>query len=336
MKIGASCVCKVGQELMFFADTMNIIFFVNLNDGRVRFMPGIPEEEFVSSYLVSDIIYSGGDFFFIPGNAKKMWKCDANFDNWKAISIEYPNIVQKFHSAQLWEEKIYIFQHNFPYSIVYNINTGEISNLEIGKNLIITDSCIVNKNIYCTVACECFIIKYDLKGNVKKIYTEEKMGFNAIYVKENKVIMAPRNGNKLYLLVDDFLKKIEIPKIDARGIISYFDEIIVTSCTKYESIKIKKNKFYEYNCLNEKTKKIKNGSYLISKMLDSGESVIIDSSCNLKIFDSQGKKVYDNEIVLSLEKCKKFQIYYKYNINKIFALENNNLNLNDYIMLIKG
>lgn len=344
MRIGATCACKVGQELMLFANSFNIIFFVNLNNGNIRFRNGIPEEDFMSPFLVSEIIDTGECFVFVPMHAKKIWKCNKNFEKWSSIDIEYPDNIGKFYSAILVENDIYILQHNYPYSIKINIKNYEINKLEIGEDIFIINSVKYKNKIFCAVACKDYIISCDLdnKDKIEKILIGEKNGINGICLKDSTIILAPRAGENMYMINDDIVKNVKIPYIETRGVFTVNDEIIITSSSKYESIKVKDEKFIGMNCLEENKENFKifeenrkAENYIFTQNTCDGEIIVIDSHSNIKIYDKKGNKLLDKELVLDKKTLKCLMNDESVYSSKIMKNENFNFILKDFLEIIK-
>ncbi|MCI8997252.1 MAG: hypothetical protein HFI31_07435 [Lachnospiraceae bacterium] len=72
---------KVGECLFLFANNLNVLFSIDLSDGELTLLGGIPEEPILSRGLTCKLVYLEKHIIVVPLLAKKYgyihWKMES-------------------------------------------------------------------------------------------------------------------------------------------------------------------------------------------------------------------------------------------------------------------
>lgn len=64
---------KIGNYLFLFANYFNMLFSIDLSNGEMDFLGGIPEEHIFSKGLTCKLVYIRERIIVVPLLAKKIW-----------------------------------------------------------------------------------------------------------------------------------------------------------------------------------------------------------------------------------------------------------------------
>lgn len=79
---------KIGNYLFLFANYFNMLFSINLSNGEMDFLGGIPEEHIFSKGLTCKLVYIRERIIVVPLLAKKIWIYSLKNGEWKSIEVE--------------------------------------------------------------------------------------------------------------------------------------------------------------------------------------------------------------------------------------------------------
>lgn len=104
-------VCSYWNNKIYcFASDFNLLFSIDIKDGKLQLVDAIPEENIPIQYLLGSMNINNSKLILGPRNAKKIWTYDLNTKTWDNLSIN------KLDDQQNGITQIYNYK-NFVYLI---------------------------------------------------------------------------------------------------------------------------------------------------------------------------------------------------------------------------
>lgn len=124
---------RVGERLFLFAKSFNMLFSIDIADGNITFLGGIPGEQALLERGTCRLIYWEEQILVIPLLFEKIWIYSLKSKAWKEIDIGYDRqkISQtKFRQAIVRHGFLYLIGGHCPAVLKMDLETHQISYIE--------------------------------------------------------------------------------------------------------------------------------------------------------------------------------------------------------------
>ncbi|TCL58128.1 hypothetical protein EDD76_107244 [Kineothrix alysoides] len=114
--IAEDCI-QIDRKLLFVARDINIIFSLDMDNGKINLIDSIPEEDFIANRLSAKIVRWEQQLLFVPFNAKKIWIYRQDIKEWKSLvlmPVNNEDISLKMFQAIAYQDKVFLIGSNYP------------------------------------------------------------------------------------------------------------------------------------------------------------------------------------------------------------------------------
>ena len=279
---------RVEDNIYMIDRNINLLYRMSIKNGTVEIVSSMPEEDVFSSRLGAKIIYNGGNLYFAPMNAKKIWKWNISSGKWKGFErkhIENWTMQGDMFQAVLHNNKIFFIGCLYPAIVILDIDTEELTYIEepykhintIAKeekdacfrtdyvqieNVIYIASCVSNEVLRFNLDS----LEYDFLSVGEKDFKYSGIGFDG-----NIFYLAPRKTSPIVIWDgDNKCSSIELPDIYKKkkdnaifaGVLYDSEKVIFPSCFWDKTLILKKKE-------KELYPKIEDNSYYFYKQIDN-------------------------------------------------------------------
>lgn len=108
---------KVGDCLFLFANNLNMLFSINIPDGTLTFLGGIPDEHLFSKGLTCKLIYVKEHIIVVPLLAKKIWIYSLKSGEWKSVAVDVCRVYGRgtyFRQAIQYKDSLFFIGGHYP------------------------------------------------------------------------------------------------------------------------------------------------------------------------------------------------------------------------------
>lgn len=130
--ISEDCI-KVGDNLLFVARDINIVYSLNINTGKINLLGSLPEEDIFQNRVSSKIVLWEDKIIFIPLNAKKIWIYNRNTSECHGIGIKKKDdkyMKFKMFQAILYETKLFMIGSHYPAIVCMDLENESLTYFE--------------------------------------------------------------------------------------------------------------------------------------------------------------------------------------------------------------
>lgn len=228
-KLDTESVLFIGDSIIAVAREINLIYKVNIKTRELKIVGTIPEESKYTDRLCSKVIAYKDRYIFIPLNAKKIWFCDKEFQEWEGISMpksEYENLSLKFSNAFIYKEVLIMIGHFFPGIMYINLlDNSTRALLEPYKELMRYQEKIkdcftmfryqrIDNLLYIVSSVSNHVIKWDLDKDSYESFCvgSEENRYSGILWDGNCFWLSPRMNTSIVRWDKDICKEISMPQ----------------------------------------------------------------------------------------------------------------------------
>lgn len=341
---------KVGECLFLFANNLNMLFSVNLSDGKLTFLGSIPEEHLLSKGLTCKLIYLKNNIIVVPLLAKKIWIYSIESGNWRYIEIEKCKMYGRgtyFRQVIQHKDSLFFIGGHYPAILKMDLPSCELTYLkkpfhnygkseESGELYFRGDYVCNGDMLYLASGRDNKVLIFNLNTQSYKWIEigKEKNRYSGIMWDGNNYWLAPRKNTPIVKWDgNDNVTEYEIPKekrvnnIAYAGIIKRDNQIIIPALTKSgaDTIILTSNGIMKFD----------RKEYFFYKKTECGDYLAQDSDGHILFISSKGiKKQYDYD--LSDNNLSALLDISDININSITGMvntENNPFSLNSFLEL---
>lgn len=124
---------RVGERLFLFAKSFNMLFSIDIADGNITFLGGIPEERALLERGTCKLAYWKEQIIVVPLLLKKIWIYSLGNGSWKGIAIKDDRqkiLKTRFRQALIENSFIYLIGGHYPAVLKMDLDTYRISYIE--------------------------------------------------------------------------------------------------------------------------------------------------------------------------------------------------------------
>ena len=194
------------NRLWFVAGNYNSLYEMDMNSGKVNLLGRIPNEDGISLSLYANMFKVGDNIWMIPSRAKEIAKYNLIEKKFSKIKLKEGegSKTEKFYSAHLYENKIYMIPWNFEGIVCLNLEDESIRIDDSFINYLnekynydsntayVRKSCMVGEKIYMPIYETDIVIEYNVKNKLFKEY--------CLNNKNIKVSSIVHDGYKFWLI----------------------------------------------------------------------------------------------------------------------------------------
>lgn len=334
---------KVGNELIFVALDLNLIYKVNLDSKKTFIIGSVPEESFLQRAVCSAIAYSNDRLIFAPMTAEKIWIYHFKTNEWHGIelrSYSEARIPSKFVQIVVYKEKVFMVGALYPAIVCLDLNDETVTYLEepyiklrekheLTKDVYFRSDYVLKDDVLYMASCvsnhvlmihletmECTLIEV---GSAENRYSGIAYDYNAFW-------LVPRINTSIVkwdgeCSVQEYMLPESVNECPAYlGVVCYKDKIIFPSISSAKTLIL--------NSENLKDYKYDNSKYMFVKMLDDGEILSGSKDGTICVLKTDGSRQYYKAIVASND-LKKERMEWERYIEKNIALESGVFGMDD-------
>lgn len=130
--VAEDCV-QVGNQLIFIARYINIVYSLDLDTGEIMLIDSIPEEDVLAERLGAKLVHWKDELIFAPMKAKKIWIYNLKTREWHGLErkkLEDNKTDLEMFEAILYDNKLFIIGSNYPAIICLDLQTEKMTYIE--------------------------------------------------------------------------------------------------------------------------------------------------------------------------------------------------------------
>lgn len=246
---------KVGEKLFLFANNLNILFSINLSDGKLTFLSTIPEEHILSKGLTCKLVYIKEHIIIVPLLAKKIWIYALKRREWRSVVIENYKVYGRgtyFRQAIKHNDSLFFIGGHYPAILKMDLSSCKLTYLkepfincvkseESGELYSRGDFVYKGDKLYLASGRDNKVLVYHLDTQTYKWIEIGKKNnrYSGIMWDGNNYWISPRKNTSIVKWDgNDIVTEYEIPEekrvngISYAGIIKRKDQIIIPALAK--------------------------------------------------------------------------------------------------------
>ena len=243
VKIVTDNVVKVQNTVYAFAQNVNLLVAIDIATEKISVLGSIPNEDFLTQFLVGGIVFAQGKLYLIPHHAKEMWIVDTVSVNWSKYTLDAITTIGngKFNAAFLYHDCIYMVGFRYPGILVHDVinNTDteyriftETDDIVSNDGYIRKNCCLRNEVLYAPCMNKNEILYFNMDDKKWKLFNvgESKEGFSGIAFYNGHFVLPPRFGRNTIICDGDgqVIKSFETSNIEDVFLGAYlFEEKVI-------------------------------------------------------------------------------------------------------------
>lgn len=209
--VSEGCV-KVNNELIMTARGMNLIYKVNLENGKLELQESIPDENHDAGRLSGEILKYENEIVFLPMNARRINIYDICKKKWRYIELEEIEdcYLDKFFSGVIEGNYLYMIGSKYPAIVKVNLQDDhdikyikgpyEVMNHEKDDCFVRRDITLVDGKIYMASCVNNYVFEIDLESDEIKQYDicDVSKSFSGIAYDGNNFWLSSRMNREIF------------------------------------------------------------------------------------------------------------------------------------------
>lgn len=176
--IAEDCI-QIDRKLLFVARDINLIFSLDMDNGKTELIDSIPEEDLFANRLSAKIVSWKQKLIFVPFNAKKICIYRKNTREWNGLplkSVGNEDIPLKMFQAIPYQNKVFLIGSNYPAIVCIDAETEELTYFdkvyerlrgrrkELGDCYVRCDYVKINDCFYMASALNNKVLRFDMSN----------------------------------------------------------------------------------------------------------------------------------------------------------------------------
>ncbi|MBO4953374.1 MAG: hypothetical protein J6C99_10785 [Lachnospiraceae bacterium] len=124
----AETACIYENKIYMFGSTINILYCVDIEEGKVEILGNIPGYNLCSSKLVGKLLIYKEKIILLPFNADNVWIYNLHSNNWTEVKLEGNSVhCEKFYQGFLEKNKVHAIGCRYPAIVVIDLDTFKVT-----------------------------------------------------------------------------------------------------------------------------------------------------------------------------------------------------------------
>ena len=124
----AETACMYENKIYMFGSTINILYCVDIEEGKVEILGNIPGYNLCSSKLVGKLLIYKEKIILLPFNADNVWIYNLHTNNWMELKLEGNSVhYEKFYQGFLEKNKVHAIGCRYPAIVVIDLDTLKVT-----------------------------------------------------------------------------------------------------------------------------------------------------------------------------------------------------------------